>query len=384
LVEIDIKQYNQTGKLNRLIDSLHLTDNIIEIIKEATELLHQKINCDSINILFNNEKSRHFYINQTLNHADHENGDVLNIPYNETTITEILRSHRSVIRNDLSLRGGLTPGDLKFLAEGINSDLSVPVIHQNKVLAVINLSSFETNYFSEAHQVETEQIASLLGLALGRIELMEKLEGKKSELLLWKNKFKSLINNMSEPVAIVGDDYDLIYETNVAFQKLTGYSAEDLDGMRLSNIHGQNEELILTNLDKSPTNGNTATIEQIILSRKNGTQFSVSLKFVPVDKSLSSFVYAIYERMPETREAITKSDDTNDTENEFNLQQVAVFNTIVDLANSEFDFNDFIKSAVLAVQKIVDFDFAQVTLFDSAGEHVDNHTIISNQCRNLD
>ena len=78
-MEIDIKQYNQASNLNRLIDSLHLNDNIIDIINEATELLYQKTNCDSINILFNNEKSRHFYINQTLNHADHENGDVLNI-----------------------------------------------------------------------------------------------------------------------------------------------------------------------------------------------------------------------------------------------------------------------------------------------------------------
>jgi len=384
LKELNLKEYKQTNVLGQLIESIHLTDNIIEIFGEATKQLYQVIQCDHVNILFNNEKARYFYINQILNQPNPENGHDLIIPYNETSITEILRSHRSIIRMDLSIRGGLTPGDLKFLAEGIKSDLSVPIIHKNKILAVINLSSYQSNYFTAAHQVQTEQIASLLGLALGRIELIEKLNKKQSDLLLWKNKFKSIINNISESIAIIRLDYDLIYETNTAFEKLTGYSSEQLHGMRLSHLHSPNEEMILSKLDKNSINGKIAAIDKIFLNRKDDTQIPVSLKFVHIGGSITNFIFAIYEHIPETNPVISAINEKSDIPGELISLQLSVFSDIINSANSDLNLNDLINSALLAIKKVTNFDYAQITLFDTSGKNIENHTIISDRCREYD
>ncbi|UCE06265.1 MAG: GAF domain-containing protein, partial [bacterium] len=365
-------------------DAIHLTEDIIEIFVEATKLLSQTIKCDHVNILFNNEKARYFYINQALNPTNSKQGCDVIIPYNETTITEIIRSHSSIIRDDLSGRGKLTPGDLKFLTEGTKSDLSVPIINKNRVLAVINLSSYDSNYFTDNHQAQTEQVASLLGITLERSELIEKLNKKQSDVFLWKNKFNSLINNVGEPIAIIRLDYDLIYETNAAFQKLTGYASEELQGMRLSHVHPQQEEMILLKLDKCSSNGKANEPEKLILNRKDGVQIPVKLRFFHVGGNIIKFVFAIYEEISKPGSSSLSLNEKDDLTYELIQLHLLVINEINSLANSDLELNDIIKTALLSIKKIVDFDYAQISLFDKSGENIKNHTIISDRCREYD
>jgi len=384
LEEIILKESKQTNIMARLFNFILLSENIIEIFAETTKQLSLMIKCDFVNMLLNNEKSRYFYINQALaqNNIDHEYEII--IPYNETSITEIIRSHRSIVRNDLSGRGELTPGDLKFLAEGIKSDLSVPIICKDKVPAIINLSSYESNYFTESNISQTEQIASLLGLALERAELFEKLNKKQSDLLLWKNKFNSLINNVNEAIAIVRLDYDLIYDTNTAFQKLTGYSSEELQGMRLSHLHPQQKDLILSKLDKCRTNGKVSDTEKIILNCKDGVTLPVKLRFVDVDGNTIKFVFAIYEKVVLSPSSFLPLNEIGNLSYDLIKLQQSVFNEINRLANSDLEFNEFIPAVLLAIKKVVNFDYAQISLFDDTGENLVNHTIISDRCREYD
>ncbi len=280
MIEFDLKESVPTSVLGRLIDTLNSTDNIVDIFSEAKKQLSIAVKCDDVNILLNNQKARYFYINYVLNQKNVDQGHDVIIPYSETSITEILNFHRSIIRNDLSGRGKLTPGDKKFLAEDTKSDLSVPIINKNRVLAIINLSSYQSNYFTEKHQAQTEPIASLLALAFERSELIEKLNQKQNDLLFWKNKFNSLINNTTESIAIIRQGYDLIDER-------------------------------------------------------------IQL-------------------------------------------QLSVINEINKLANSELEIHAIIQFALIAIKKIVSFDYAQIALIDDSEENVESHTIISDRCRKFD
>ena len=321
-----IKKFNPLQLVSRLLATIQATDNIIDIFAEANKLLRQMVRCDHINIFLNNEKARYFYINHILNstHVDH-NEEII-IPYSETTLTEMLQAQRPVIRHDLSGRGKLTPGDLKFLAEGIKSDLSVPIINKNKVLAVINLSSHQSHFFSKTHQLFTEQIASLLGLALERAQLIERSSQKGDELQLWENRFHSLMNNVSEAIATIRVDYDIIYDTNRTFQKLTGFSAQELHGMRLSALHPQSQDLILSKLQQDTTNGKHSDFVELSLRRKDGASIPVTLRFVSNDANHKNSVLAIY-KSPEVRpSSIPEKSQRPDLSREFIQQSLDVAN----------------------------------------------------------
>ena len=379
--QLDLKESQHSKIVDRLIEAINSTEDIIDIFDESSKQLIQAIKCDYVNILLNNEKARYFCIIHALNQSSPEMGEEIIIPYNETSITEIIHSRRSVVRPDLSGRGELTPGDLKFLADGIKSDLSVPIICRSRIFAIINLSSYESNFFSEHHQDQTEQIASLLGLVLERSELVEKLNRKQSDLLFWKNKFNCLYNNINEPVAIIRLDYDLIYETNLAFQKLTGYTADELQGMRLTQLHPDEEKLILSDLDKCCSGEKELEPGRLKLNRKDGLQVPVKLKFISIGGDIVKFAFALYEENVKPRSWQTDSADGN-----YDLirLQLAVFNKINHLATAGLEPGTFIRSALLAIKEAVDFDYAQVALFDNSNNHVENHTIISDRCRQLD
>ncbi len=380
----DLKEAKQTDILARLINIIHLTDDVIDIFVEASKRLSQLVKCDYVNILFNNDQAKYFYINHALNQTNSELENEVIIPYHETSITEIIRSNRSIVRDDLTGRGKLTPGDLKFLPDGIKSDLSVPIMCKNRVFAIINLSSCETHFFSENFQYKTEQIASLLGLALERTELIEKLNRKQSDLIYLKNKFKCLNNNIDEAVAVIRLDYDLIYETNTAFQKLTGYTPEELHGIRLSHLHLDQEELILSKLDKCSQKDKLKAISQLNLKRKDGSNIPVKLRFVYVGGEIIKFVFAIYESLSNKGSSFFQLIGNNDTNHELTQLQLSAFYNIAKLVGSDLKLDRIIQAALSEINKVINFDYAQISLFDATSENVENHTIISDRCREYD
>ena len=381
---IDLKEAKQSDVLARLINTIHLTDDVIDIFVEASKQLSQAVKCDYVNILFNNDQAKYFYINHALNQTSSELGNEVIIPYNETSITEIIRSHRLIVRDDLTGRGKFTPGDLKFLADGIKSDLSVPIMCKNRVFAIINLSSYESHYFSENFQHQTEQIASLLGLALERTELIEKLSRKQSDLLFWKNKFSCLKDTINDAMAVIRLDYDLIYETNPAFQRLTGYTPDELHGIRLSHLHPGQEELLLSNLDKCSQQDKLSAINQLNLKPKDGSPIPVKLRFVYVGGEIIKFVFAIYQSLSDKGSAFFQANGNNNTNHEFTQLQLSTFSNIAKLVESNLKLDRMIQAALSEIYKVINFDYAQVSLFDADNENVENHTIISDQCREYD
>ncbi len=382
--ELDLKDTQLNDMLVRLIDTIHRSDDIIDIFSEAVKQLSLAVKCDYANILFNNESAKYFYIDRALNQTSSDPEHEVIIPYHETAIIEIIRSHRSIIRDDLTQRGTLTPGDLKFLANGIKSDLSTPIICRNRVFAIINLSSYQSHYFTENFQYQTEQITSLLGLALERTELIEKLNRKESDLLFLKNKFNYLFSNIDEAVAIIRLDSDLIYQTNSAFQKLTGYNAEELHGIRLSYLHPQQEELILLHTDKPSNSDERKTIGQLNLVCKDGLKIPVRLHFVYFGADKNRFVYAIYEKLGNKNSSVMQPTENSATNQEFARLQLVTYYDLMKLGESDLQLDAIIRAALLNIKKVTDFDFAQISLFDAANENVEHHTIISDRFREYD
>jgi len=375
---------NSADAITHVINAIHRSEDIIDILAVACEQIHRSISCDFVNILFHHATSKYFYLMRSLTSQNSTSDDQIIIPYHETSITDIIRSHRCMIRADLTQRGLLTPGDLKFMAEGTKSDLSVPIIRKNQVLAILHLSSYQSHFFTEEHQRQAEQFAALLAIALERTDLAEKLSRQQADLTLWKNKFNRLVEHIDQPVAIIRAGDDLICDCNQAFQQLTGLSAEQLNGRRLSSLHPQHQDILLSKLDKSLLREKPLELGVVPLMRNDGSQIPVKIRLVEVGGPQHLFVYAIYTPHVVKGAMATKFDAA--TTDNFQLNH-AHFDALVELtklSNQELSLERLVQSVLLIVKRIADFDFAQICFFDSDQSMIETHTIISDTCRQFE
>ncbi|MDZ7319002.1 MAG: GAF domain-containing protein [candidate division KSB1 bacterium] len=392
-----IQKLNPLQVLNRLMDTIQSTDSIIEIFAEADQLIRQMIRCDQIYFLLNNDKARHFYVNHALNFGDRESAQDIVIPYNSTSLTEILQSCRSIRRHDLSGRGQLTPGDLKLLPPGTQSDLSVPIINKHEVLAIMNLSSHQPHFFTKAQQLFAEQVALLLGFAMARSHLLEKLTVAQTELFECENKLACITRHMHEALVIIRPDYDLIYDVNPAFERLSGYSAAELQTMRLSALHPQYADLVRPQFNIDATNGHHLNEIKLTLTPKNGEAILVSLHLAKPSSPDQRFLYLFYQEITASTPTATAEEHTitlasemeqppsevDISENEFS-PAVNIWKEIDAIVTSSDGLIDKIRSVLVTARHLLPFDYLQFDLFDASGENIRRFSLISQRCRLLD
>ncbi|MBD3287975.1 GAF domain-containing protein, partial [candidate division KSB1 bacterium] len=314
------QEQDKISILSAIVEVIASKDNIIDIFKEIREYLYSIIPCDYITVLFNNESARYFYIVPALNITKSIIKGEITIPYHETSITEILRSKATIKRDDLDERGNMTPGDLKFLLPGIRSDLSIPVITQNRVRAVINCSSYKSNVFTPVHQTLLEEIGLILSISLRRIDLEEEVRSLKTNINQWRTKYKTLLENSKQPIVVINSDLASIYEANKSFEVLTGYNSQQLNGMRFTGLHPKIQAHILTKTVQNAVQGKTSQLNQIELLQNNGENIFVNLQFYALEQNEEPKLFAVYEQVakqkPGTREQNSQIQSLIDVGNE--------------------------------------------------------------------
>ncbi len=295
-VRESIKQEQEkVSILNAIIEVIASKDNIIDIFKEIKDYLYSIIPCDFITVLFNNERARYFYVAPALNISKYAIDSEVTIPYHETSITEILRSKSTIRRDDLDERGNMTPGDLKFLAPGIRSDISIPIITNNHVRAVLNFSSYKSNRFTSVHESILEEVGLILSISLYRIDLAEEVRSLKLNANQWRNKYKTLLENSKQPIIVINSDLASIYETNSAFELLTGYRSQQLNGMRFTALHPKIQAHILTKAVQDAAHGKTAELKHIELLKNNGEHKPVNVQFFTSPENEEPKLFVVYE-----------------------------------------------------------------------------------------
>ena len=318
--------------LSTISDLIASKENLFDLFNEVRRYIKIIIPCDFVSIILNNEKSRYFYLIPALyDEADRITEEII-IHYNETALTEILRTRGPMNRIDLAVRGALTPGDLKFIEEDIESDIAVPVFHDKRIVAIIHASSYESQGFNEMHQELLEEIAVLASLAIDRIYLREDVKELKEDVSIWKKKYQALLNFSNDPIALLSNDLSFIYDANEKFEELSGYTSAQLNGLTFSQIHPKLQAHLLNQIIKETRDGVKSSVKGFLLRHSNGTEISVNCKFAAVSDSKTPVVIAIYDS--------TNIDDQHPSdislENEFSLSNLAI------LTKSEVDTSDMI------------------------------------------
>ncbi|MEE4311028.1 MAG: ATP-binding protein [candidate division KSB1 bacterium] len=266
-------------------------DNVIDIIREVTHYIHDIIKCDFITVLLNDRNNRYFSILPSLNTLSVYKDEEITIYYNETPVTDIIRTKNSLLRIDLDMKGKLSPGDLKFHAEGVATDLSLPVIYNNEVKLIINLCSYQKDIFDRQKIKVLEEMVSLLSLGVHRIYLSEEVDELKAGVAHWQQRYRSMLAGLSLPVVVLSSDARLIYESNEAFENISGYSSAHLHGMDYARLHPQipDEQITKNTKERSVYKHNG-----LKFLNSDGSESVVDVRYMQISDRYESGILAIY------------------------------------------------------------------------------------------
>lgn len=119
--------------------------------------------------------------------------------------------------------------------QSILSELAVPVLIEGEAVAVLNVESSLLEAFNEADQMLLETLAMHVASALGRMRQVERLERmveeRTRELRESEAKFRGLYDSMMDGI-LANDVSGRIFECNKAFEKMVGYTLEELRRMK--------------------------------------------------------------------------------------------------------------------------------------------------------
>lgn len=270
--------------LTRIAKAIIEKTDLVHVVKIALQKIRHYSYCDSILVLQNNAASKTFYLTPALNL------DTLALPrelsvYHRQSILGELVTDRNTINCPGLTPEMLLPGDANFFFDTKGSFLAVPIQSDDSLLGVLLLTNSETNAFDERDQALVEDVAMLLALAMDRAHLLRNTEHFQRGEHRWHRLYTSLLENVSEPIALIDHKANLIFQANPTFQELTGYSAEELHGMKLSQLH------------RSPLPPENEA-QPLEINLKSGKTQSVQVRSFLVEDAEQKTILALYQ-LPE-------------------------------------------------------------------------------------
>ncbi|MBN1154002.1 GAF domain-containing protein [candidate division KSB1 bacterium] len=290
-----LQEQKSVAILSTISELIASKENLLDILTEVRQYIKILIPCDYVSIILNNEKSRYFYLIPALYDSDAPIREEIIVHYNETALTDILRTRASMQRLDLSIRGALTPGDLKFMEEDIESDMAVPIFHDRQVIAIIHASSYESPSLSEIHQEMLEEIAVLVSMAVDRIYLHQEVKELEENVASWKDKYHFLMTLSNDPIILLSRDLESIYEVNQKFEHLSGYTSMQLSSMKFSHVHPKMPAHVISQIIRETRNGVVSSVKELGLRHQNGTEILVDCRFSSFTGINDALLIAVYE-----------------------------------------------------------------------------------------
>lgn len=153
-----------------------------------------------------------------------EQRDLLRRTHGGGIALRIARSSYAEVIPDVS-----ADNDYVMLSNVIQSHMSVPVMREDRVIAVISVESKRLNGITEEHQSFVEKLAARAGVAIDNARLF-------SETVREREKLSYILANIADVVIVVGHDNRLILINHSARAALRLYPDVDYIGMPISEV----------------------------------------------------------------------------------------------------------------------------------------------------
>src|SRR5690242_1194114 len=140
--------------LLEVADVVNTTLDLDTTLRRVAELVRRVIDYEIFAILLLNEKTQELRIRFQLGHPP-EVADRLRVKVGQGVTGRAAATREAVLVNDVSAEENYIKG-----AEGVRSELAVPLIVKNKVIGVIDIEAPQAGYFTEEHKRLLTLVAS--------------------------------------------------------------------------------------------------------------------------------------------------------------------------------------------------------------------------------
>lgn len=202
-----------------ILDAYHI-DELIERLYNEFE---KNLNVDRVGVAFVDYSNQKFIAEIGKSKcAELKIGPGFEVGFDDTSLTEILKSKASVISHDLEAnlnRKPYSPSLLLITAEGMKSNLIVPLFMGEVVFGMLFLSSIHKGYFTEYHKYLAEKLVGEISGYLNRAYFTKVI------LARITNSFAELVDNKDN-------------ETGDHINRMVAYSVALASGLMEKNIPG--------------------------------------------------------------------------------------------------------------------------------------------------
>ncbi|MCK4642361.1 GAF domain-containing protein [bacterium] len=220
--------------MGRIIQKSSLDDQLREIIDAILE--NYKIHFISIWLTDNDKKVNMLKVCQPEGLLL---DDILDLPFGQGVIGRCVDEQKIIYIPDISKEKDYYEG-----VKGIRSELTIPMIFNEKVVGVIDLESNNKYYFNEFLKELFGELSKQLALIINNTIINDKLQKQSGEV-------KNVLMNVQELAATVRQSYIQIEEeVNQVNDKLTGFASKNNElNERIGQI-AKNEVMIDKNIEK--------------------------------------------------------------------------------------------------------------------------------------
>jgi len=156
--------------LYHLVRAFNETHNLDDFFRQATEVLRETLDFKHIALLLYDEDTEELVIKSAVGYEPEGGMQGMRIPLDRGITGVATRSRSTVVLGDVTQDERYVVG-----SPSIRSEVATPLLHDDKLLGVLNIESEQERAFTQNDVRLLELLAGELTLVLERVQLMERL-----------------------------------------------------------------------------------------------------------------------------------------------------------------------------------------------------------------
>lgn len=233
---MNARQYSQTvkelasknvelGILNQIDRELTDTIKLNHVFDMTLDWAIRYTNAQAATLgLYNQEKDELHFVYDIGYHIPAEQLAVLRSASSGGIALRVARSGYAETVPDV-----MTDNDYLLISNNIRSHMSVPVMREDRVIAVISVESRKLNAFTDDHQTFVQKLAVRAGVAIDNARLF-------ADSVREREKLSRVLSSTADVVIVVGDDDEVILLNPSAIAALRLYPDQDYIARRFTEV----------------------------------------------------------------------------------------------------------------------------------------------------
>jgi len=202
--------------LRQIDRELSDTININHVFEMTLDWALRFSNAQSTSLaLFDQETNTLHFLFEYGYDVPQEQLDIIRQEYGSGITARVANSGYAEVVPDVSM-----DPDFVRMATNTRSQMAVPVMREDRVVAVITLDSKKLNGFTDAHLDFVQKLATRAGVAIDNARLYE-------EAIREREKLSHILNNTADMVMVIGNDERIILINQAALNAMQLYTNQD-------------------------------------------------------------------------------------------------------------------------------------------------------------